>query len=60
MVNFSMHVVDQERFSEEVLVIREWHGLEVQSHHGSAFQVADFVFTSRCVAVHVEELGHWS
>ena len=52
------HVVDEERLSEVVFIVREGHGFEVKGHHGSGFDVAELVLTGRGVAINVEELGH--
>jgi len=58
--HFGPHVVHEEWLGEVVFVVRVGHRLEVESHHGSALDVAELVAASRGVAVRVEELGHGS
>ena len=50
-------VVHEEWLGEVVLVVREWHGLEVQGHGGSALDISELVHTGCSVAVGVEELS---
>jgi len=57
VVDFSPQVVDHEWFCEVVLIIGEGHGLEVESHHGTAFNIAELVLACGGVGVCVEELG---
>ena len=55
--NFGIHIVNQEWLSECIFVISVWHGLEVKSHHGSGFNITEFVHTSGSVGVGIEELS---
>lgn len=60
VADFSPHVVDHEGFGEVVLVVGERHGLEVESHGGSALEITELVSAGSAVSVGVEELGHVS
>jgi len=60
VADFSPHVVDHEGFGEVVLVVGEGHGLEVESHGGSALEITELVSAGSAVSVSVEELGHVS
>jgi len=60
VADFSPHVVDHEGFGEVVLVVRERHGLEVESHGGSALEITELVSAGGSVHVGVEELGNVS
>lgn len=60
LADFGPHVVDEEGLGEVVLVVGEGHGLEVESHGGSALEISEFVHTGGGVHVGVEELGHVS
>ena len=55
--DLGVHVVNEEWISEMIFVVREWHGLEVKSHGGSTFDIAELVQTSGCAGVSVEEGG---
>ncbi len=56
--NLSEHVVHQEGLREVEFVVGVGHGLEVESHGGTALNIADLEATSGGVAVNVEELGN--
>ena len=52
------HIVNHERLSEVEFVVREWHCLEVQSHHGSTLNISELVATSCSVTISIEEFCH--
>ncbi len=56
--DLSPHVVDEEGLGEVVFIVGERHGLEVEGHHGTRFDVAELVATGRGVAISVEVLGN--
>ena len=58
--DLSPHVVYEEGFGEVVFIVGERHGLEMKSHHGTGFNIAELVSPSSSVAVCVEELGNGS
>jgi len=60
LADFGPHVVDEEGLGEVVLVVGEGHGLEVESHGGSALEISELVHTGGGVHVGVEELGNVS
>jgi len=60
VADFSPHVVDHEGLGEVVLVVGEGHGLEVEGHSSSAFEISELVHAGGGVHVGVEELGHVS
>jgi len=57
VADLSPHIVNEERLSEVEFVVRVGHGLEVQSHSGTAFDVANLEAAVGRVAVNIEELG---
>lgn len=58
--NLSPEVVYHEWLGEVVFIVREWHGLEVKSHHSTGLNISELVATSSGVAINVEELGEGS
>lgn len=57
VVDLSPQVVNEERIGEAVFIVGEGHGLEVQGHLCSTFDISELVSAGRGVAVDVEELG---
>ena len=49
------HIVNVERLTHVVFVVRIWHGSEVDRHHCSTLHVAKLVKSCRRVAVSIEE-----
>ena len=60
MCDFGPHVVDVEWLREVVFVVRERHRLEIESHHCSALDIANFIVARSGVHIGVEELGNAS
>ena len=58
--DFGPHIISEVRLGEVVFIVCEGHGLEVQGHHCTRFNIAKLVAASGGVAVYVEELGYGS
>ena len=57
MSNICVQIVHQEGLSKVVFIVWIRHRFEVEGHHGTWFDVSNFIHTRRGVCVNVEEFS---